>query len=154
ARDTRELERLKQELIRDDARAAKDREREREDEAKQWAHEAKQRERQHEREAKQRAHLKLVLDLGADDAPDAQASPDAGDPAPGASRWDDHVAKRWQRFERAWRRQTEQRERWEARRAAHRARWKNHRRRWKQLHEERAMWMRMGKDKRAWGPWW
>src|SRR5213079_1473262 len=59
----------------------------------------------------------------------------------------------WQRFERAWRRHAEQRERWEARRARHRARWERRHRRWRDLHEERGMWMRMG-DKRAWGPWW
>ncbi|HEU4732370.1 MAG TPA: HAMP domain-containing sensor histidine kinase, partial [Kofleriaceae bacterium] len=60
----------------------------------------------------------------------------------------------WSRFERAWLRQAEKREQWKARRAEHRARWKQRHRRWKELHEEREMWMRMGKDKRGWGPWW
>jgi signal transduction histidine kinase len=73
------------------------------------------------------------------------------DPADFVRRWEQQREKQWKRFEQAWRRHAEQRERWESRRARHR-RWKHHKR-WRQLHEEREMWMRMG-DKRAWGPWW
>ncbi|HEY0483364.1 MAG TPA: HAMP domain-containing sensor histidine kinase [Kofleriaceae bacterium] len=89
-----------------------------------------------------------------DDAGDADDDRDHGDAdASFARRWERKQEKQWQRFEHAWRRHAEQRERWEERRARHRARWKRHRR-WQELHEEREMWMRMGKDKRAWGPWW
>ena len=73
------------------------------------------------------------------------------DPADFVRRWEQQREKQWKRFEQAWRRHAEQRERWESRRARHR-RWKHHRR-WRELHEEREMWMRRG-DKRAWGPWW
>lgn len=71
-----------------------------------------------------------------------------------ARRWEQQQEQRWQRFERALRRHAERHERWGDRRARHRARWSQHHRRWHELHEEREMWMRMGKDRRAWGPWW
>jgi signal transduction histidine kinase len=50
--------------------------------------------------------------------------------------------------------QGDARARWRGRRTEHRARWTKRHRRWRALHEERAMWMRMGKHQRAWGPWW
>jgi signal transduction histidine kinase len=85
----------------------------------------------------------------------AGARGDRGDPAAGEhGGWEQRQAKQWERFERAWARRAEQRARWETRRAGHRARWKHRHRRWRELHEEREMWMRMRKDKRAWGPWW
>jgi signal transduction histidine kinase len=89
-----------------------------------------------------------------DDDADA-AHPGGGDDAQAARQrqWERRQDKQWERIERAWVRQAEQRARWDARRAQHHARWK-HRKRWKELHEEREMWARMGKDKRAWGPWW
>jgi signal transduction histidine kinase len=94
---------------------------------------------------------------GSGDADDAGDHGDPGDhgdaDASFARRWERKQEKQWQRFEHAWRRHAEQRERWEERRARHRARWKRHRR-WQELHEEREMWMRMRKDKRGWGPWW
>src|SRR4029078_10782887 len=55
----------------------------------------------------------------------------------------------WKRNEHMWRRFVAEQARWEARRAMHRERWKRRHRRWRELHEEREMWMRMRKDKRA-----
>ncbi|HMG56493.1 MAG TPA: ATP-binding protein, partial [Kofleriaceae bacterium] len=82
-----------------------------------------------------------------------QEEPEATDPDEFIRHWEQEQEKRWQQFGHAWRRQVEQRERWQARRARHRSRWHKHHRRWKELHAEREMWMRTG-DKRAWGPWW
>ena len=63
--------------------------------------------------------------------------------------------RQWEKVERAWRKHVEHRERREARRAEHHERWRRRRhRRWKELQDEREMWLRMRKDKRAWGPWW
>jgi signal transduction histidine kinase len=160
-RAAHELERIKEGLARDAEREAKQRERDAEREAKQRERdaerEAKQRERDAkdrardaEREAKQRAWLSDVLGDGGEPAEGDVAAGGAGE---GDEPWDQRQAKKWERFEHAWRRQVEQRERWRARRAEHRARWKQQRRRWKELHAERDMWMRR-KDTRAWGPWW
>ncbi|HEX7840018.1 MAG TPA: HAMP domain-containing sensor histidine kinase, partial [Kofleriaceae bacterium] len=90
---------------------------------------------------------------GAGDAGDASERDDPEGPDAFARRWEQQQEQVWQRVERAWRRHAEQHARWEERRARHRARWKQ-RHRWHELHEEREMWMRMGKGKRAWGPWW
>jgi signal transduction histidine kinase len=79
--------------------------------------------------------------------------PDEDDPLSFMHHWEQQQDKQRQRFERAWRRHAEHRERWEERRARHRARWERRHRRWKELHDEREMWTRMG-DKGAWGPWW
>ena len=79
-----------------------------------------------------------------------------GDEGPDAyvRRWEQAQEKRWRHVERVWRRQAEQHDRWQERRSRHRGRWDRKRRRWRELHAEREMWLRMGKDKRAWGPWW
>jgi signal transduction histidine kinase len=100
--------------------------------------------------------------------PEAQAGGDhdrSGEPGPGDPRdpeTDDEVGrgereqdKHRRIFEHAWQRHAERYERRHARHAQRRARWEQrHHRRWRALHEEREIWMRMGKDKRAWGPWW
>lgn len=100
-------------------------------------------------------------------APSEGAGGDRGGPGAGSGdprdpeaddeigRWEREQEKHWRHFEHAWQRHAERYERWHARHARRRARWEQrHHRRWKSLHEEREMWMRMGSDKRAWGPWW
>jgi signal transduction histidine kinase len=93
-------------------------------------------------------------------APSAWAGGDPGGPGAGSGdprdpEADDEIG-RWEREQdKHWRRHAERYERWHARHARRRACWEQrHHRRWKALHEEREMWMRMGSDKRAWGPWW
>lgn len=140
----RDLEREAARLERDAERLARDEQREAERLARDLEREAARVQRSHERET---ARLERDAD-GADDADDGD------DAAEFVRRWEHQQEKRWRRFERAWRRHAEQRERWEARRARHRARWSQRHRRWRELHEEREMWLRMGRDKRAWGPWW
>ncbi|HEX3475384.1 MAG TPA: HAMP domain-containing sensor histidine kinase, partial [Kofleriaceae bacterium] len=83
------------------------------------------------------------------------ADPRAPDPDDEIGRWEREQEKHWRHLEHAWQRHAERYERWHARHARRRARWEQrHHRRWKGLHEEREMWRRMGRDKRAWGPWW
>jgi signal transduction histidine kinase len=110
------------------------------------------------REARERERGDTRSDDGEAAAYGADAEDGHGDDgtAPGARerRWEERQDKQWARVERTWRRHVAERERWEARRAEHRARWSKHRKRWRDLHDEREMWMRMRKDKRAWGPWW
>ena len=157
-RGAKELERMKAELERDAERAAKQRERD----AKQRERAARQRERDRDHAARQRERAADgPTPPGAEDTAGAPAGlrgasgeDDAGGPTAHDRGWTRRQDKQWERFERAWRRQEEQRARWKARRAEHRARWKQRHKRWRELHEEREMWMRMGKDKRAWGPWW
>jgi signal transduction histidine kinase len=94
---------------------------------------------------------------GRDDAsePDPGAPPDPGPADDEVRHWEREQEKQWKTFEHAWQRHAERYERWQARHARRRARWEQRRhRRWKVLHEEREMWTRMGRDKRAWGPWW
>lgn len=129
-REAGELERMKAELEREQDREAEELERE----ARELARAAQERAR------------------GPDASPGGGG--DRDDPATHERRWEQRHEKQWERFERAWRQRAEHRARWEARRAEHRARWKQRHRRWRELHEERDMWMRMRKDKRAWGPWW
>jgi signal transduction histidine kinase len=85
-----------------------------------------------------------------DDDPDRDDDRDAAGDDDDVRRWERRQDQEWRRVERAWRRQTEHHQRW----AARHARRFEHRKRWNELHAEREMWMRMGKDKRAWGPWW
>jgi signal transduction histidine kinase len=166
-REDRELERLHRALELEREREVKVLERERERqakvleyEAKVLEHEAKRRAREHEARAREGA----APEGGPGAGPGARRGPasDAAGRADGASDddpdrgWEHHQDHHWAKFERAWRRRAEQRERWEARRAEHRARWRKRHKRWKELQDEREMWMRKGKgkDKGAWGPWW
>jgi len=174
--EQREAERLAKEaerLARDEQRAAVRFQREAERLESERQREAERRERERQREADRRGRGRM--ERGGDDADSSQdgthdgaygwnhdgehdddANPrgnTGGDSDDVVTRWARQHDKQWKHFERAWRRHAEQRERWETRRKAHRARWKKHRR-WRDLHEEREMWMRTGKDKRAWGPWW
>jgi signal transduction histidine kinase len=94
---------------------------------------------------------------GPEEPGDRGESGDARDPdgEDELGRWERAQDKRWRHFEHAWQRHADRYERWHLKHALRRARWEQRRhRRWKGLHEEREMWMRMGKDKRAWGPWW
>jgi signal transduction histidine kinase len=143
-REAREIEREAEQLAYEREREAREIEREAEKLAREQQREAEKLAREVEREAE-----KLAREREREGAP-------GGEAAEFVRRWEQQQEKHWKHFERAWKRHAEQRERWEARRAAHRARWKQHKqnKRWRELHEEREMWMRMGKDKRAWGPWW
>ncbi len=150
----RDLEREAARLERDAERMAREAERE----AARLEREAERLARMEEREAKRLAHE--AEHRGS--TPAAWADGDPGGPGRGdprtddeASRWEREQEKHWRHFEHAWQRHAERYERLHARHARRRARWEqHHHRRWKALHEEREMWMRMGKDKRAWGPWW
>ena len=173
--EAKELEREAKELERERERHAKDLEREAEELEREQEREARELERSkrilerethalaRERERAAREREAAAGPGGGDPRggpaapPDAGAPPDEAAPAdPGARerRWQQRHEKKWARFEEAWRRSAEHRERWEARRAEHRARWKHRRRRFKELDLERQMWQRMGKHKRTWGPWW
>ena len=163
-------------------REAKELERDRERQDKELEREAKRLERERDREARELEHTKQILEREAHalekereraererearrrrhapgDAPPDADHADREDPAHASdetleSLWERRHEKMWARFDQAWRRNAAKREQWESRRAQHRARWKRSRRRWKELQQERAMWMRMAKHKRTWGPWW
>ena len=161
-------------------REAKELERDREREAKQLEREAKRLERERDREARELDRTKHLLEREAHaldkereraarerdklrrHAPGASAPDGDGAPADPAhasdetleSQWERRHEKMWARFNEAWRRNAAKRDQWESRRAHLRARWKRSRRRWKEIEQERAMWMRMAKHKRTWGPWW
>ena len=163
-RAAKELEREAKELEREQDQEAKELERskrllERETHALERERERAAQDREREAEARLRGGSASAApgpgdhtdrpDAASDDAAAGSADPDAGD-----RRWERRHEKKWARFEEAWRRSAEHRERWEARRAQHRERWKHRRRRFKELDLERQMWERMGQHKRTWGPWW
>ncbi|HEX3766442.1 MAG TPA: HAMP domain-containing sensor histidine kinase [Kofleriaceae bacterium] len=177
----REAEREAKQLAREAEQLARDEEREAERVAREAGREAERVAREAKRWAREANH-RGAKHRG-DDAPpgwngdppggdgdppggdgDPPGAPGSGEGAPATApatqddelgRWEREQEKQWRTFEHAWQRHAQRYERWHARHARRRAQWEARRRqRWKALHDERDMWMRMGKDKRAWGPWW
>ena len=128
----------------------------RDDERDQHAAEAHEAHEAHERGRTRIGSAPAGDPAEVDEVDDAEGARDGDHDDPEASerRWERRQETRWAEVERAWRRHVEQYERRAGGRAEHRARWKQRHKRWRQLHEEREMWMRMPKGKRAWVPWW